>query len=278
MRSAGHWLRHLVLLCGALWLLLPIYVAIVAASHDARDLLGNFPWLPGHRLFANLHHILFEGLPSAIPVWRMLLNSLLMALGISLGKLVISILSAYAIVYFRFPGRMIAFWLIFVTLMLPVEVRFFPTYRIAADLHLLNSYAGLILPLIASATATFLFRQFFMTLPQDLVDASRLDGAGPMRFFFDMALPLSRTNITALFVLEFVYGWNQYLWPLLTTTHPGYETVVMGMQGVISAANGFAVPQWNQVMTVALLALVPPVLVVLMMQRVFIKGFTETGK
>ena len=201
-----------------------------------------------------------------------------MALGVTLGKLVISILSAYAVVYFRFPLRRVAFWLIFFTLMLPIEVRFFPTYQVTATLHLLDGYGGLILPLIASATATFLFRQFFLTLPRTLADAARIDGAGPVRFFLDIVLPLSRTNIAALFVLVFVYGWNQYLWPLLTLSDARYTTVVMGMQGMITAGASFALPRWDLIMATALLALLPPVAVVLLMQRWFIKGLTDTEK
>lgn len=271
-------LRHLVLGLVAALLAVPLYVALVAASHAPGDLLGRFPLWPGSRLLDNMGKVLMHGLPGSVPVWRMLANSLVMALGIALGKLVISILSAYAVVYFRFPLRMAAFWLIFMTLMLPMEVRFFPTYQVVADLHLLNSYGGLILPLIASATATFLFRQFFMTLPRELVDAARIDGAGPLRFFLHMVLPLSRTNLAALFVLEFVYGWNQYLWPLLTTTQPGYATIVMGMQGLMTAGAGFALPRWDLVMATALLALLPPVLVVMSMQRWFIKGLTDSGQ
>jgi sn-glycerol 3-phosphate transport system permease protein len=278
MKGSRSFVRPVWLMLAALLVAVPLYIALVAASHQARDLLGQFPLLPGDQLIHNFTSVLFHGLPGAPPVWLMLGNSLLMALGISVGKIVISILSAYAVVYFRFPLRMAAFWLIFMTLMLPVEVRFFPTYQVTAGLHLLNSYGGLIVPLIASATATFLFRQFFLTLPHELVDAARIDGAGPLRFFFDTALPLSRTNIAALFVLEFVYGWNQYLWPLLTTTDERYSTIVMGIKGMIAASSFFAVPQWNLIMATAILALAPPVLVVVLMQRWFIKGLTETEK
>jgi sn-glycerol 3-phosphate transport system permease protein len=278
VKSSPNASRPALLILAAALIATPLYIALVAASHSARDLLGEFPLLPGGRLYENFVSVLFQGLPGAPPVWRMLANSLIMALGISLGKLVISILSAYAVVYFRFPMRMTAFWMIFLTLMLPVEVRFFPTYQVVAGLHLLNSYNGLIVPLIASATATFLFRQFFLTLPHELVDAARIDGAGPLRFFFDTALPLSRTNIAALFVLEFVYGWNQYLWPLLTTTDERFATIVMGIQGMISASASFSLPQWNLIMSTALLALGPPVMVVVFMQRWFIKGLTEMEK
>jgi sn-glycerol 3-phosphate transport system permease protein len=212
----------------------------------------------------------------AIPVASMMLNSLIMALAIALGKIAISLLSAYAIVYFRFPFRKLIFWLIFMTLMLPVEVRILPTYGVVADLGMLNSYTGLSIPLIASATATFLFRQFFLTVPDELLEAARLDGAGPWRFFRDMLLPLSRTNIAALFVILFIYGWNQYLWPLLVTTDPGYYTIVMGIQRMVTVAD--ATPQWHLVMATVILALLPPVAVVIGMQRLFIRGLVETEK
>jgi sn-glycerol 3-phosphate transport system permease protein len=203
-------------------------------------------------------------------------NSLIMALGIVVGKITISILSAFAIVYFRFPLRNLCFWTIFLTLMLPVEVRILPTYAVVANLGLLNSYAGLTLPLIASATATFLFRQFFMTVPEELAEAARVDGAGPMKFFFDILLPLSRTNLAALFVILFIYGWNQYLWPLIVTTDESMTTIVMGIQRMLYVAD--AIPEWNITMATAILAMLPPLLVVIVMQRLFVKGLVETEK
>lgn len=264
--------RHAVLiLCAALFVT-PLYIAVVAASHTARQLLGVFPVLPGPHLLSNMIQVLTVGFSNSVPLEHQVLNSLIMALGITIGKLIVSIPAAYAVVYFRFPGRMVIFWLIFATLLLPIEVRFFPTYQVTAQLGLLNGFAGLILPVIASATATFLFRQFFMTLPKELVDAARMDGIGPIGFLWKIVLPLSRPNLAAIMVIEFVYGWNQYLWPLLTTSSPRYETVVMGMQGMIQAATSFAVPQWNLVMAAAILALLPPVIVVLAMQRWFIQG------
>jgi len=205
-----------------------------------------------------------------------MLNSFVMAVGIALGKIAISIISAYAIVFFSFPFRMTAFWIIFVTLMLPVEVRIYPTYKIASDLHLLDSYAGLTLPLIASATATLLFRQFFMTVPKELVEASKIDGAGPLRFFKDTLLPLSLTNIAALFVILFIYGWNQYLWPLLITTRDDMQTIVIGIKKIIDVHD--ALTEWNVAMATAVLAMLPPVLVVITMQRLFVKGLIETEK
>lgn len=266
--------RHIFLIFMAVLFAIPLYVAFVAASHSARALLGAFPATPGVQLGTNLVQVLVSGFPNTAPLGHMLLNSFIMALGITLGKLVISIPAAYAVVYFRFPGRMLAFWVIFATLLLPVEVRFFPTYQVTAQLGLLNGFPGLIIPVIASATATFLFRQFFLTLPKELSDAARIDGIGPIQYLWKIVLPLSRANLAAIFVIEFVYGWNQYLWPLLTTSGQKYQTVVMGMQGMISAATSFAVPEWNLVMAAAILALAPPVVVVLLMQRWFIKGIT----
>jgi len=231
----------------------------------------------GSELVGNYLHVLFEGIGSAAPpVGRMLVNSLIMALGISIGKIIISIISAYAIVYFRFPLRKFCFWLIFITLLLPVPVRIIPTYDVVASLGILNTYAGLIVPLIASATATFFFRQFFLTIPDELMEAARIDGAGPMRFFFDVVLPLSRTTIAALFVIEFIYGWNRYLWPLVATTDTDMYTIVMGIQHLANVPD--SIPPWNWVMATTILALLPPLLVVIAMQRQFIKGFIEPEK
>lgn len=268
------WVRHLLLVLIAALFAVPLYLAFVMASHTAATLVDGVPVLPGSQLFANLSEVLVHGLPDSPPVARMLLNSLAMALGISIGKIVLSVPAAYAVVFFRFRGRMVAFWLIFVTLLLPIEVRFYPTYKVTADLGLLNSPAGLVLPLVASATATFLFRQFFLTLPPELADAARVDGCGPLRFLATVVVPLSKVNLAAIFVLEFIYGWNQYLWPLLITSSPSQSTVVMGMKEMISAAQSFAVPEWNLVMAVAIVALVPPVVVVVAMQRWFVKGMT----
>jgi sn-glycerol 3-phosphate transport system permease protein len=211
-------------------------------------------------------------IPPALPMLKI---SLISALVISLGKIAISLLSAFAIVYFRFPFKQFFFWAIFVTLMLPVEVRIGPTYKVVADLGMLNSYAGLTVPLIASATATFLFRQFFMTVPDELVEAARMDGAGPMRFFKDVLLPLSSTSIAALFVIQFIYGWNQYLWPLLVTTEESMYPVVMGIKRLVA---GESYTEWNVVMATALLAMIPPALVVMLMQKWFVKGLVDTEK
>ncbi|HLV83712.1 sn-glycerol-3-phosphate ABC transporter permease UgpE [Devosia alba] len=272
-------LTHLVLIVGVVIVVFPVYLAFVASTHGSGDFMrGLVPLLPGPHLIENYSFMLNEGISSAgaPPLWIMLLNSLVMAISIAVGKIIISILSAYAIVFFRFPFRMVAFWIIFITLMLPVEVRIIPTFKVVADLGMLNSYPGLIIPLIASATATFLFRQFFLTVPDELMEAARVDGAGAMKFFRDILLPLSRTNIAALFVILFIYGWVQYLWPLLVTTDSRYYTIVMGIKRLAATAD--SEPQWNFVMAAVMLAMLPPVLVVIFMQRLFVKGLVETEK
>lgn len=270
---------HFVLLLGVAIVVLPLWLAFVASTHEPSALItGLMPLVPGDRLIENYALVLGEGVAAsgAIAVWKMLFNSLVMALCIAIGKIAISLISAYAIVYFRFPFRTLCFWIIFITLMLPVEVRIVPTFEVVSSLNMLNSYAGLSVPLIASATATFLFRQFFLTVPDELVEAARIDGAGPWRFFQDILLPLSRTNIAALFVILFIYGWNQYLWPLLITTDQSFTTIVMGIQRMVTVAD--AEPQWHVVMATAVLAVLPPLAVVLGMQRLFVKGLVETEK
>jgi sn-glycerol 3-phosphate transport system permease protein len=271
--------RHVVLLAGVCTVMFPIYVAFVASTLSLDQVLAVPMQLwPGDRLIENYSAVLAHGSErgSSAPVGRMMFNSLVMALAIAIGKISISIISAFAIVYFRFPLRKTFFWMIFVTLMLPVEVRIFPTYKVASDLGLIDTYAGLTLPLIASATATFLFRQFFMTIPGELAEAARIDGAGPLRFFWDIVLPLSRTNIAALFVIMFIYGWNQYLWPLLVTTQESMYTTVIGIKRMITG--GDAATEWNLVMATAMLAMLPPVLVVILMQRWFVKGLVDSEK
>ena len=273
-------LTHAVLLLGVLVVAFPVYITFVASTHTAQEIVqAPMPLLPGGHFWHNYLAVLTgseRGPGSGAPVGQMMWVSLVSALVISLGKIAISLLSAFALVYFRFPFRMFFFWAIFVTLMLPVEVRIFPTYKVVADLHLLNSYAGLTIPLIASATATFLFRQFFMTVPDELVEAARVDGAGPMRFFKDVLLPLSSTSIAALFVIQFIYGWNQYLWPLLVTTDESMYPVVIGIKRMISG--GDSAQQWNLVMATAMLAMIPPALVVMLMQKWFVKGLVDTEK
>jgi len=276
-RSA--WIPHAVLIAGLIVVLFPIYVAFVASSHELPDILeAPMTLVPGSRLVANFAEALTAGTAktSGEPVTAMLLNSLVMALAIAAGKIAISLPSAYAVVFFRFPLRRVCFWAIFVTLMLPVEVRIIPTYKIVSDLSLIDSYGGLTLPLIASATATLLFRQFFLTIPDELVEAAKIDGAGPWRFLIDTVIPLSRTNVAALFVILFIYGWNQYLWPLLITNSPGMTTIVIGIRQMIG--NGDTQTEWQIVMATALLAIIPPVAVVLLMQRWFVRGLVEAEK
>ena len=276
-RSA--WIPHAILIAGLAIVLFPVYVALIAASHELADILdAPMTLMPGSRLFSNFYEAISEGTAktSGEPVAAMLLNSLVMALVIAAGKILISLPSAYAVVFFRFPLRKLCFWAIFVTLMLPVEVRIIPTYKIAADLSLIDSYGGLTLPLVASATATLLFRQFFLTIPDELVEAAKIDGAGPWRFLIDTVIPLSRTNVAALFVILFIFGWNQYLWPLLVTNTPSMTTIVIGIRQMIG--NGDTQTEWHIVMATTLLAVLPPVLVVILMQRWFIKGLVEAEK
>ena len=270
-------LTHAVLIMGMLIIAFPIYVTFVASTRTLDEIVTSFPLLPGKHLVENYLRALTIG-PKAVgaTVGTMMLNSLIMALGITFGKIAISLIAAFAIVYFRFRFRMFFFWLIFITLMLPVEVRILPTYKVAADLKLLDSYSGLIFPLIASATATFLFRQFFMTVPDELCEAVRIDGGGPIRFFFDILLPMSRTSIAALFMILFIYGWNQYLWPLLITTNEGYYTVLIGIKRMLDVGEGQA--EWQIIMASTMLAMIPPVLVVIFMQKQFVRGMTETEK
>ena len=273
------WLPHLVLVLGVLIVAFPIYITFVASTLTSADILNApMPLLPGREFVANYLQALTGGtvLTSNQGVGRMMANSLVMALGIAVGKIAISVLSAYAVVFFRFPLRMVCFWTIFITLMLPVEVRIVPTYKVVADLGMIDTYAGLTIPLIASATATLLFRQFFLTIPDELVEAAKIDGAGPLRFFWDTVLPLSRTNIAALFVILFIYGWNQYLWPLLVTNSPTMATIVIGIRQMIGV--GDALTSWGLVMATTILAMLPPVLVVVLMQRWFVKGLVESEK
>ena len=270
---------HAVLILGVIVVAFPLYVTFVASTLTLDQILTvPMPLLPGDQLLNNYSQVLAAGSTkgSSAAVSTMLKNSLIMALAIAIGKISISIIASFAIVYFRFPLRSFFFWMIFVTLMLPVEVRIIPTFKVASDLGLLNSYAGLTLPLIASATATFLFRQFFMTVPDELAEAARIDGAGPMRFFVDVLLPLSKTSIAALFVIQFIYGWNQYLWPLLITTEESMYTTVIGIRRMI--VGGDAANEWQLIMATAMLALLPPALVVVLMQKWFVKGLVETEK
>ena len=273
-------LAHAVMILGVLIVAFPVYITFIASTHTMEEVIQvPMPLWPGSQMIDNYSIALFggrTGTGSHAAVGRMMMVSLITALVIAFGKIAISLLSAFAIVYFRFPFRMAFFWAIFITLMLPVEVRIGPTYKVVADLGMLNTYAGLTVPLIASATATFLFRQFFLTVPDELTEASRMDGAGPMRFFWDVLVPLSKTSMAALFVIQFIYGWNQYLWPLLVTTEESMYPVVIGIKQMISG--GDAQTEWNIVMATAVLAMLPPAAVVMLMQKWFVKGLVDTEK
>tara|TARA_R110000851_G_scaffold83641_29_gene182630 strand:- start:114 stop:971 length:858 start_codon:yes stop_codon:yes gene_type:complete len=274
-RGAGLWLTHMCMIAGVLVIFFPIWLAFVASTVTQPEIVRPpMPLWPGDQLIENYTAALFSGVN--VPVLTMLGNSLVMAVGIAVGKIIISLTSAFAIVYFRFPGRNMFFWLIFLTLMLPVEVRIVPTYEVIAGFGMLNSYQGLIFPLVASATATFLFRQFFLTIPDELAEAARVDGASPMQFFRDILLPMSRTNIAALFVILFIYGWNQYLWPLLITTDPSMNTIVMGIRQMFPSGDDVA--DWPVIMATSILAMIPPVVVVISMQKLFIRGLVDSEK
>ncbi len=279
MRARRHLHVHAILILGVIIFAFPIYVTVIASTWDTGTIgRGDLSLLPGPYLIDNYVTAWLHGGGRASPgiVRTMLLNSLVMAVVIAVGKIAISILSAYAVVFFSFPLRMAFFWMIFVTLMLPVEVRIIPTFEVVSRMQLINSYAGLTIPLIASATATLLFRQFFLTIPDELVEAAKMDGAGPLRFFWDTILPISRTNLAALFVILFIYGWNQYLWPLLVTTESGYETMVVGVSKMIGTGDSFN--EWNTIMATAVLTMLPPVAVVVLMQRWFVKGLVDSEK
>jgi sn-glycerol 3-phosphate transport system permease protein len=270
---------HLILILGIVIVAFPIYYTFVASTLTLSEILRPpLPLLPGDQFTENYGEALFGGVGKigGVSVTRLLFNTTVVALAIAVGKIVISILSAYAIVFFRFPLRMVFFWMIFITLMLPVEVRIVPTYQVIVDLHLLDTYTGLTLPLMASATATFLFRQFFLTIPGELVEAARVDGAGPLRFFRDILLPISRTNIAALFVILFIYGWTQYLWPLLVTNDNQMNTIIIALRKMISYAD--ADTPWHLVMVTTILSILPPIVIVVLMQRWFVRGLIETEK
>jgi len=273
-------ISHALLALGVMVIVFPIYLALVGSTHSAQDMAQSpIPIWFGQDAWLNYRTILLgegPGVTSQVPVARMMWVSLVTALSIAFGKIVISLLSAFAIVYFNFPFRKAVFWGIFITLMLPVEVRIVPTYKVVADFGMINSFAGLTIPLIASATATFLFRQFFLTVPDELAEAAKMDGASPMQFFWDVLLPLSRTSIAALFVIQFIYGWNQYLWPLLMSTEERMYPIVMGIRSMTAGADSQV--QWNLVMATAILAMLPPALVVVLMQKWFVKGLVDTEK
>lgn len=274
-KGGSLWFTHALMIFGIFIVFFPIWLAFVASTVTQDAIVSPpMPLWPGGHFLENYKRALFSGIN--VPVSTMLLNSLVMAVGIAVGKIIISLLSAFAIVYFKFPGRNLFFWMIFITLMLPVEVRIVPTYEVVASFGMLNSYSGLIFPLIASATATFLFRQFFMTIPDELAEAARVDGARPMRFFIDIVIPMSRTNIAALFVILFIYGWNQYLWPLLITTDPEMNTIVMGIKQMFPSGDDTA--DWPVIMATSILAMIPPVIVVVSMQKLFVRGLVDSEK
>ncbi|KNZ33701.1 MAG: glycerol-3-phosphate transporter membrane protein [Methylibium sp. NZG] len=280
--KVGRAIAHGILLLGVLVVAFPVYVTLIASTQTSQQIVQTVPMslAPGGHMIETYRVALFGGETSygskVAPVAPMLWVSFVSAMVIAIGKIAISLLSAFAFVYFRFPGRGLCFWMVFITLMLPVEVRILPTYQVISDLSMLNSYAGLTVPLIASATATFLFRQFFLTIPDELVEAARIDGAGPIRFFKDVLVPLSMTSVAALFVIQFIYGWNQYLWPLLVTTDESMYPIVMGIKRMF--AGGDAANEWNVIMATAILAMIPPALVVLLMQKWFVKGLVDTEK
>ena len=278
-RPLGRLIAHFILIVGIIIVAFPVYYTFVASTYPTRAILAPpLPLWPGDQFLENYGGALFGGAGriGGVDMGRVLFNTTVVALAIAIGKISISLLSAYAIVFFRFPFRLVFFWMIFITLMLPVEVRIVPTYQVIVDLGLIDTYAGLTVPLMASATATFLFRQFFLTVPDELVEAARIDGAGPLRFLRDILLPLSRTNIAALFVITFIYGWTQYLWPLLVTNDNSMNTIIIALRKMISFAD--ADTEWNLVMATAILAIIPPVVVVLVMQRWFVKGLIESEK
>ncbi|WP_347265825.1 sn-glycerol-3-phosphate ABC transporter permease UgpE [Paracoccus sp. (in: a-proteobacteria)] len=278
-RGSARLMAHFWMILGVIVVAFPIYFVVIASTHSVATILRPpLPLLPGAEASANYSEAFAGGVSriGGVSLWRLLGNTTIMALGIAIGKIAISMASAYAIVFFRFPLRMTCFWLIFITLMLPVEVRIQPTYKVMVDLGLIDTFPGLILPLIASATATLLFRQFFMTIPDELLEAARVDGAGPWRFFRDILWPLSLTNVAAIFVIQFIYGWTQYLWPLLVTNSNEMNTIVIALKKMISFAD--ADTPWNLVMVTSVLAILPPILVVVLMQRWFVKGLVETEK
>ncbi len=272
---------HAILIIGVLFLALPIWMIFASSGYPPEYLIQNgVQFWPGDQLIQTYDSVLHDrrGFTQQITATRMLMNSFILGIGFAVGKIVVSMMAAYAIVYFRFPLASLLFWLIFSTLLLPLEVRIIPSYKVVADLGLLNSYTGLIVPLIASATGTFFFRQFFRSVPEEILEAARLDGAGPWKFFIDILVPISKTMIAALFIIMFVVGWNQYLWPLLMTTNDDYVTIVYGIKSVMQNIDESRIPEYNRGFALAILALLPPIGVVLIFQKMFIKGLLESDK
>lgn len=273
---------HMILITGAIFLTLPVWVAFASSTHSAESILRDgLQFWPGGHFLENYKQVLFVegGVMKKVTALQMTGNSLILGIGFSVGKVVISMLAAYAIVYFRFRAAVPLFWLIFMTLLLPLEVRIIPSYKVVADLGLLDTRTGLILPLIASATGTFFFRQFFRSVPDEILEAARLDGATPWRFFIDILVPLSKTMIAAILIIMFVVGWNQYLWPLIMTTKEENYTLVIGIKQIYQVlAEGGELPQFQKAFALTILATLPPVLVVLVFQKWFVKGLVESEK
>lgn len=272
---------HLILILGALFLCMPVVVAFMTSTHTAADIHMNglsLAW--GDNFIATYEKVLTQkgGFTGDITGARMVMNSLILGIGFAVGKIVLSMLAAYAIVYFRFPMATLSFWVIFTTLLLPLEVRIMPSYQVMSDLGLLNTYSGLIVPLLASATGTFYFRQFFKSVPEELLEAARIDGAGPFKFFIDILVPISRTMIAAIFIIMFVYGWNQYLWPMMMTTDESFFTLMRGIKSILQVWVGSNIPDYNEAFALAILAMLPPVAIVVIFQSWFIKGLTESDK
>ena len=274
-------LNHLLLILGVAFLELPLWMVFASSTHDPATIIRDGMQLGlSDQFFETYLGVLTEkkGFTQQVTASMMMVNSMILGVGFAVGKIIVSMTAAYAIVYFRFPLGTLLFWIIFTTLLLPLEVRIIPSYKVVADLGMLNSYSGLIIPLIASATGTFYFRQFFRSVPDELLEAAKLDGAGAWKFFIDILMPLSRTMMAALFIIMFVVGWNQYLWPLLMTTDESYSTIVLGIKSVMQTIDGNRLPEYNRGFALAILALVPPVLIVILFQRWFIKGLLESDK
>ncbi len=272
---------HAILIIGSLIMIVPVVLAFLTSTHDVVTIhREGLQFLPGGEFAKTYGNVLFRsgGFTGEVNGVTMTVNSLILGIGFAVGKIVVSMMAAYAIVYFRFPFGTFAFWMIFTTLLLPLEVRILPSYEIVQSLGLTNTYTGLIVPLIASATGTFFFRQFFKSVPDELVEAARIDGAGPVKFFIDILLPLSQTMIAAMFIIMFVYGWNQYLWPTLITTDEGYFTLVRGIKQILQVWIGSNIPEYGEAMALAILAMLPPVVIVVVFQSWFVKGLTESDK
>ncbi|MEI2299958.1 sn-glycerol-3-phosphate ABC transporter permease UgpE [Ensifer sp. MJa1] len=272
---------HVILMFGVFIMVAPVVVAFMTSTHEAADIHRNGLSLSWGGHFVETYKTVLTregGFTGKITGFNMMLNSMILGLGFAVGKIVLSMMAAYALVYFRFPLATFFFWVIFTTLLLPLEVRILPSYEVMNTLKLTNTYTGLIVPLLASATGTFYFRQFFKSVPDELLEAARIDGAGPFKFFVDVLVPLSRTMMAAIFIIMFVYGWNQYLWPTLMTTDEGFFTLVRGIKQILLVWVGSNIPDYNEAFALAILAMLPPVMIVVIFQRWFIKGLTESDK